>query len=159
MKNTLITVGKRGAGKTLDTKKKIIESFLKTGKQFVYVSRSKEELKRVKTFFDDISGEFPEHEFKVHGKEFIIDGEIAGYFAGGEKMPIATIKVNEPQGIIKTPIETALEKIKELEIQVSDLTLRVEMLDSLNSDIIADFNDLKEQFALMQIEKEKPQND
>lgn len=41
-------------------------------------------------------------------------------------MPIATIKISEPQGIIKTPIETALEKIKELEMQISDLKLRVE---------------------------------
>lgn len=85
MKNTLITVGNRGAGKTFDTKKKMVECFLKTGKQFIYVSRSKEELKRVKTFFDDISGKFPNHEFKVHGKEFIIDGKIAGYFVGGVK--------------------------------------------------------------------------
>lgn len=50
-------------------------------------------------------------------------------------------------------IEIALENVKELEMQVSDLTLKVEMLDSLNSDIIADFNDLKEQFGLIDLGK------
>ena len=68
-------------------------------------------------------------------------------------MSIATIKISEPQGIAKTPIETALEKIKELEMQISDLTLKVEMLDSLNSDMIADFNDLKEQLGLIELGK------
>lgn len=68
-------------------------------------------------------------------------------------MSIATIKISKPQGIAKTPIETALEKIKELEIQISDLTLRVDMLENLNSDMLADFNDLKEQFGLINLGK------
>lgn len=58
-------------------------------------------------------------------------------------MPIATIKLNEPQGLIKTPLETALEKIKELEMQMNDLTLRLEIIDKLNSDMLADLNELK----------------
>lgn len=49
--------------------------------------------------------------------------------------------------------EIAIEKIKELEMQISDLTLRVYMLENLNSDILADFNDLKEQFGLIELGK------
>ena len=83
-------VGNRGAGKTYGAKKKVIERYLKTGEQFIYVRRFKEELKRCKTFFDDIAAEFPDHEFKVHGKEFFIDKELAGY-----AMPLSTSKIEK----------------------------------------------------------------
>lgn len=83
-------VGNRGAGKTYGAKKKVIERYLKTGEQFIYVRRFKEELKRCKTFFDDIAAEFPDHEFKVKGKEFFIDKELAGY-----AMPLSTSKIEK----------------------------------------------------------------
>ena len=72
-------IGNRGGGKTYGCKKFVIQRFLKTGKQFIYLRRYKKELKRIRTFFDDIAKEFPEHEFKVKGTEFYIDNELAGY--------------------------------------------------------------------------------
>ena len=83
-------VGNRGAGKTYGAKKKVIERYLKTGEQFIYVRRYKEELKRIKTFFDDIAAEFPDAEFKVRGKEFFINGELAGY-----AMALSTSKIEK----------------------------------------------------------------
>ena len=73
-------VGNRGGGKTYGFKKYAIQKFLKTGKQFVYIRRYKDELKNCKKFFDDIVGEFPEIEFKVHNHVAYIDGKEAGYF-------------------------------------------------------------------------------
>lgn len=83
-------VGNRGAGKSYGAKKKVIERFLKTGEQFIYLRRYKEELKRVSTFFDDVGVEFPETKFKVNGKEFKINEEIAGY-----AMALSTSKIEK----------------------------------------------------------------
>lgn len=72
-------VGSRGCGKTYGCKQWAIKDFLKSGSQFVYVRRYKQELKNIKTFFMDISQAFPAHEFTVKGNEFMIDGKTAGY--------------------------------------------------------------------------------
>lgn len=75
-------VGERGNGKSYGVKKYVISRFLKTGKQFGYVRRYKEEYKdSANTFFDDIvaNNEFPNHEFEVKGREFLIDGKVAGH--------------------------------------------------------------------------------
>ena len=40
-------------------------------------------------------------------------------------------------------IEIALENVKDIEIQISDLKLRLEIIDKLNSDMLADLNELK----------------
>lgn len=50
-------------------------------------------------------------------------------------------------------IEIALENVKDIEMQISDLKSRLEMLENLNSDMLADFNDLKEQFGLIDLGK------
>lgn len=50
-------------------------------------------------------------------------------------------------------IEIALENVKDIEMQISDLKLRLEMLEHINSDMLADFNDLKEQFGLIDLGK------
>lgn len=73
-------VGPRGDGKTYWSKKWAITDFIKNEAQFIYVRRyAKESKKSVKTFFDDIRHEFPEHELRVVGNEFIIDDMVAGY--------------------------------------------------------------------------------
>ena len=53
-------LGARGVGKSYGAKRWAIRDFLKTGKQFVYVRRYKEELKKIDKFFDDVSHEFEE---------------------------------------------------------------------------------------------------
>lgn len=72
-------VGPRGAGKTYGFKQWAISSFLKTGAQFIYVRRFKEEMRDVAKFFDDIQEAFPEHEFEYKRGAFKIDGETAGW--------------------------------------------------------------------------------
>lgn len=72
-------IGNRGGGKTYWCKKWAINDFLKNGKEFVYVRRYKTELKKISTFFRDISEEFPDHEFAVNGQMFYIDKSLAGY--------------------------------------------------------------------------------
>lgn len=83
-------VGNRGGGKTYGFKKWAIRSFLKSGKEFVYVRRYKQEFKKIKTFFEDIQHEFPEHTFKVEKGQFFIDGQRAGFY-----MPLSTAKIEK----------------------------------------------------------------
>lgn len=72
-------IGARGCGKSYGAKKMLIKKFIKTGQQFIYLRRFKTELQKVNTWFDDIASEFPDHEFKVKGKTFYIDGQLAGW--------------------------------------------------------------------------------
>lgn len=86
-------VGNRGAGKTYGCKKYVIQRFLKYKKQFIYLRRFAKELKKIKKFFDAVSKEFPNVKFKVKGKDFYINDELAGYC---QELSTATIeKSNE----------------------------------------------------------------
>ena len=83
-------VGARGVGKTYALKQFVIKDFLKTGNQFVYVRRYKEELKKIDRFFDDISMSFEGHKFLVKKPNFVIDGRIAG-----SAIPLSTSKIEK----------------------------------------------------------------
>jgi hypothetical protein len=72
-------IGARGIGKSFAMKEYPIKRFLKNGEQFIYVRRYKPELKKVTNYFNDIKEHFPEHEFKVKGREFYIDGKQCGW--------------------------------------------------------------------------------
>ena len=73
-------VGSRGCGKTFWFKKWAIDDFLKNENQFIYVRRYEKEVKKsVKTFFDDIRCYYPDNELTVKGRNFYIDGKVAGY--------------------------------------------------------------------------------
>lgn len=69
----------RGFGKSYGAKQRCIDRFIKYGEQFVYVRRYKTELKKIGKYFDDIKDRYPEHEFKIVGKTFYIDGKEAGF--------------------------------------------------------------------------------
>lgn len=71
----------RGNGKTYGSKKMIIKNYLKNGSQSVYVRRTKVEIDEVKnTFWNDISSEYPNLEFKVEGDIGYINGDEVVYF-------------------------------------------------------------------------------
>lgn len=72
-------VSQRGLGKTFGFKEWSIRDFIKTGSQFMYVRRYKDELLDSDKFFANIAFKFPDHDFSVNGHEFMIDGEVAGY--------------------------------------------------------------------------------
>lgn len=72
-------IGARGIGKSYAMKKHPINRFIKHGEQFIYVRRYKGELKKIPNYFDDVKAEFPDHEFKVKGRQFFIDGKLAGW--------------------------------------------------------------------------------
>lgn len=75
-----VVIGIRGGGKSYDAKKRCIKNAINKGQQFVYVRRYKSDLKlSVKTFFNDVGKEFPEHEFKTMGNTFICDNKVIGY--------------------------------------------------------------------------------
>lgn len=80
-------VGPRGAGKTYGAKKRAIQNFLRKGQQFVYVRRYETELPaaEMKNFFDDVSREFTDHEFKAGQGLFRIDDLIAGWYVALSK--------------------------------------------------------------------------
>lgn len=75
-------VGPRGVGKTYSCKRRVIKDYLNKGEQWVYLRRYKTELEagKLEKFFDDISDEFPDVDFKVYDGKFYIDGEVAGYY-------------------------------------------------------------------------------
>ena len=72
-------IGARGIGKSFAFKEYPIKRFLKHGEQFIYVRRYKGELKKVRNYFDDIQEKFPNDELKVKGRQFFINGKLAGY--------------------------------------------------------------------------------
>lgn len=72
-------IGARGIGKSFGMKVYPIKRFIKHGEQFIYVRRYKPELKKVTNYFNDVASHFPGHEFKVKGREFYIDGKLAGW--------------------------------------------------------------------------------
>jgi hypothetical protein len=72
-------IGARGIGKSYAWKKHPIQRFLKYGEQIIYVRRYKSELKKIANYFNDIATEFPDHEFKVKGRQLLIDGKLFGW--------------------------------------------------------------------------------
>lgn len=72
-------IGARGIGKSYAWKKHPINQFLKHGKQMIYVRRYKSELKKIGNYFNDIAAEFPDHEFKVKGRQLLIDDKLFGW--------------------------------------------------------------------------------
>lgn len=83
-------VGNRGGGKTFGFKQWAIKSFLKNKKQFVYVRRYKQELKKTTKFWDDIREFFPDASLTVKNNLFYINNEVAGY-----AIPLSTAKIEK----------------------------------------------------------------
>lgn len=72
-------LGNRTAGKSFSAKCHVIRKFLQTGRQFIYLRRYDNELKNLKTLFDDVSFKFPETSFSVKGQELYINDDLAGF--------------------------------------------------------------------------------
>lgn len=78
-------VGVYGCGKTYGSKKAMIENFIATGEQFIYLRRYNTELADIDRFFDDlyVNEAFPENELQIKKSKrttvFTVDKEIAGY--------------------------------------------------------------------------------
>jgi hypothetical protein len=72
-------IGARGIGKSYAWKVHPIKRFLKYGEQFIYLRRYKPELKKVNQYFDNVKEEFPGVELKIKGREFYVNGKIAGW--------------------------------------------------------------------------------
>ena len=62
-----IIVGQRSSGKTYAFKDWCFRDWIKTGKEWVYVRRYKEELRTKDLFFDDIIDKYPEYEIQIKG--------------------------------------------------------------------------------------------
>lgn len=63
-------LGGRGIGKTYGCKQEALNNYFHKQKQFIYLRRYKEEIKPLKNgkFFEAISYEYPDYEFRVHGE-------------------------------------------------------------------------------------------
>lgn len=83
-------ISNRGDGKTYNAKDWCIRDFKKNKKQFVWVRRYKEELKKKGKFFDDIKEKYPNDKLEVKGYTALINDEIAGYF-----IPLSTSKIEK----------------------------------------------------------------
>lgn len=76
----MMIVGERGNGKTFSFKDWCIRDYIKNKNQFIWIRRYTTELEDINLFFDDITFKYPEHEFRVKGGKFYIDGEVMGYY-------------------------------------------------------------------------------
>lgn len=91
-----MVMGARGLGKTYGAKKMVIRDAIHKGEQFIYLRRYKSELKGRKSFFADISHEFPGFDFRVNGNEaeMCVEGDkewqTIGYF-----VPLSTAQANK----------------------------------------------------------------
>ncbi len=94
-------VGARGCGKTYSCKEFVINNFLKSGKQFVYVRRFKSEVKQNKLdrFFDDITDKYPDHEITSRSRVFYIDKQPFGY-----AIPLSTAKTEKSDSFPKVDL-------------------------------------------------------
>lgn len=72
-------IGARGIGKTYGMKKHCINRFVKKGEQFIYLKRYKTDVKGLDQFFDTVQQDFPQHTFKVKGRELYIDDKLCGW--------------------------------------------------------------------------------
>lgn len=72
-------LGNRTAGKSFSAKVYVVKKFLQSGAQFIYLRRYDNELKNLKTLFDDIAFKFPDVEFAVKGQEIYINKQLAGF--------------------------------------------------------------------------------
>lgn len=75
-------VSERGAGKTFSTLKYLVENFLKTGRQFVYLRRTETERDQASpTLLAQLQGGgfFMEHEFKAFKDYILCDGKVICY--------------------------------------------------------------------------------
>ena len=107
-----IIVGNRGGGKTYGFKEWTIDDFIKTGYQFGYIRRYKDDLKEpMKQYFKDIEEKYPDYEFKTDNKYFYIrlkpsdpnekwtEKDIAGYgftlSTANNKKSISYPKINK----------------------------------------------------------------
>lgn len=70
--------GARGRGKTYAFKKRVIKKAIENGDEFIYLRRFKGEAATFKTFFDDISWEFPGADLAVKGKVAYLGGAKGG---------------------------------------------------------------------------------
>ena len=98
-------IGERGTGKSFNSKVAVLNKFLKTGEQFVYIRRYKTELdSALNNFWDDLqeNGYFEDYDLEVKKNKmitkFTCNGEVCGY-----AIPLST------SNILKS---TAFPKVK-----------------------------------------------
>lgn len=88
-------IGERGVGKSFNAKVAVLNKFLKTGEQFIYIRRYKTELDTaLATFWDDLQGNgyFEDYRLEVRKSkmltEFKCNGKICGY-----AVPLSTANI------------------------------------------------------------------
>lgn len=83
-------IGPRGAGKSYGVKRYGVNHFKKTGKEFIYLRRYKQELADISTFFDDIRDEFPDDKLTVKNGKFYCNDVLCG-----RSMVLSTSKIKK----------------------------------------------------------------
>ena len=88
-------IGERGVGKSFNAKVAVLNKFLKTGEQFIYIRRYKTELDTaLATFWDDLQGNgyFEDYRLEVRKSkmltEFKCNGKVCGY-----AVPLSTANI------------------------------------------------------------------
>lgn len=64
--------GARGIGKTFGFKRLVIDAWIRKRDQFIYLRRFEEELKTIDQFFADIQHLYPQWDFRVDGRKFLV---------------------------------------------------------------------------------------
>lgn len=96
--------GARGRGKTYAFKKRVIKKAIEHGDEFIYLRRFKGEAATFKTFFDDISWEFP-------GTDLSVKGKVAYIGSGKGAQPIGQVVYLSAAQMLKS---VSLKKVKHI---------------------------------------------
>lgn len=100
----VFVTGARGRGKTYAFKKRVIRKAIENGDEFIYLRRFKGEAATFKTFFDDISWEFPNVELSVKGK-------VAAIGSGKGAQPIGQVVYLSAAQMLKS---VSLKRVKHI---------------------------------------------
>lgn len=128
----MVACGMRNMGKTYDCSRRAVRRFIKTGAQFVYLRRTKDELVTKDQFFDAFAHEFPDHDFRVIGKEAHIahastredkrrKWEVCGYFApltSVNNSGIVYVGPDEHDTVLKLTITSVVDPSKSTTIDI-----------------------------------------
>lgn len=130
-------ISERGVGKSFNSKVAVLNRFLKTGEEFVYVRRYKTELdSALNNFWDDLQahGYFADHRLEVRKNKmvtkFLCDGKVCGY-----AIPLSTSNILKSTAFpkVKTILfdEFMLDNSGTYRYLKSEVTLFLDMVETI----------------------------
>ena len=133
----LFVIGERGVGKSFGAKRHVLNRYLKTGEQFIYIRRYKTELDTsLHTFWDDLqmNGYFEDYDLSVKKSkmltEFKCNGKVCGY-----AVPLSTANILKSTAfpLVKTIVfdEFLLDNAGTYRYLKNEVTMLLDVIESV----------------------------